>query len=54
MMKSPLVKTMKPNRMLKFSHCPQCGHKGLYHIPRQYSRCRYWGLYQIILPGQDF
>jgi ribosomal protein L37E len=48
------VKADKTNNKLKFSHCPKCGRKGLYHVHRQYSRCRYCGLYRISIPGQDF
>ncbi|MFC1901667.1 hypothetical protein ACFLX3_01890 [Chloroflexota bacterium] len=54
MINNPLEKQRKPNRTPKFSHCPQCGQKGLYHVPRQYSRCRYCSLFRIALPGQDF
>jgi uncharacterized protein (DUF983 family) len=53
MMKNMLVKNGKPNRIVKYSYCPQCGRKGLYSVVRQYSRCRYCGLYRMMLPGQD-
>ena len=31
----------------RFSFCPQCGRKGMYHIKLQYHRCRYCGTYVI-------
>ena len=47
------VNTTRPSRIVKFSPCPQCGHKGLYRVNGQYCRCRYCGIYLISPPGQD-
>ena len=37
----------KPAEKTRYSFCPQCGRKGLYHIKEQYLRCRYCGTYMI-------
>jgi hypothetical protein len=39
--------TRTPAEKTRFSFCPQCGRKGLYHIKPQYLRCRYCGTYMI-------
>jgi hypothetical protein len=36
-----------PKDKERFSFCPQCGRKGMYHIKLQYHRCRYCGTYVI-------
>ena len=38
----------------KFIYCPHCQRRGLYKVRHQYERCRYCGLYRVLLPGQDF
>jgi ribosomal protein L37AE/L43A len=43
----PQEEAKKPGDKAKFSFCPQCGRKGLYHIRQQYYRCRYCGTYMI-------
>jgi len=37
----------KPDEQAKFTFCPQCGRKGMYHIKQKYYRCRYCGTYLI-------
>jgi anaerobic ribonucleoside-triphosphate reductase len=54
MINNHTAKSEKASRKLKFSYCPQCGYKGMYHVRHRYYRCRYCGLYRISLPGQDF
>jgi hypothetical protein len=39
--------TRKHAEKTRFSFCPQCGRKGLYHIKPQYLRCRYCGTYMV-------
>lgn len=39
---------------IKFSFCPRCGRKGYYKVSRNYEHCKFCGLHQILLPGQDF
>jgi hypothetical protein len=34
----------------EFQFCPQCEHKGLYHVHEHYYRCRYCGTYRIFNP----
>lgn len=38
----------------EYSYCPHCGRKGLYHLHGKYCRCRYCGLYRILLRESDF
>ena len=38
----------------KFTYCPHCHRRGLYKVRYHYERCRYCGLYRVLLPGQDF
>ena len=38
----------------KFIYCPHCHRRGLYKVKYHYERCRYCGLYRVLLPGQDF
>jgi hypothetical protein len=37
----------------RFSFCPQCGRKGMYHIKLKYHRCRYCGTYVIAPEKKD-
>lgn len=37
----------KPKDKERFSFCPQCSRKGMYHIKQQYCRCRYCGTYIV-------
>lgn len=46
--------TNKNNKGRKLNYCPHCDKKGLYKISRSYERCRYCGIYRLLIPGQDF
>jgi len=52
-----MVKTdEKANRartIQEYSYCPHCGRKGLYQLHGKYCRCRYCGLYRILLRESD-
>ena len=43
----PKHEPSKKNEKERFSLCPQCGRKGMYHIKLKYYRCRYCGSYTI-------
>jgi ribosomal protein L37AE/L43A len=43
----------KPDAKSRFSFCPQCGRKGLYHIKQHYYRCRYCGAYMMSPEKKD-
>jgi len=50
---NPLARANRPDRVLKFSPCPQCGRKGMYQVRQQYWRCRYCGLYRVSSPERE-
>jgi len=47
-------KTTRTRVIQEYSYCPHCGRKGLYHLHGKYCRCRYCGLYRILLRESDF
>jgi hypothetical protein len=47
-------KASRPKEGTRFEHCPQCGRKGVYRVRGRYCRCRYCGLYRILVPDTDF
>jgi len=47
-------KTSRARTIQEFSYCPHCGRKGLYLLHGKYCRCRYCGLYRILLRESDF
>ena len=47
-------KTNRARTIQEFNYCPHCGRKGLYHLHGKYCRCRYCGLYRILLRESDF
>ncbi len=46
--------TSQARTVREFNYCPHCGRKGLYHLHGKYCRCRYCGLYRILLRESDF
>jgi len=48
------VKATRPKVIQEYSYCPHCGRKGVYHLHGKYCRCRYCGLYRILLRESDF
>jgi len=48
------VKTIRTKVVQEFSYCPHCGRKGLYQLHGKYCRCRYCGVYRILLRESDF
>jgi DNA-directed RNA polymerase subunit RPC12/RpoP len=53
--KSKIIeKTTRTKAMPEYNYCPHCGRKGLYHLHGKYCRCRYCGLYRILLRESDF
>ena len=47
-------KTNRARAIQEYSYCPHCGRKGLYQLHGKYCRCRYCGLYRILLRESDF
>jgi DNA-directed RNA polymerase subunit RPC12/RpoP len=45
---------IKTKATQEFSFCPHCGRKGLYQLHGKYCRCRYCGVYRILLRESDF
>jgi DNA-directed RNA polymerase subunit RPC12/RpoP len=48
------VASARPKGETKYSVCPQCGRKGVYPVKGKYSRCRYCGLYRMLVPEADY
>jgi len=48
------VKNRRAKLIKEFSYCPSCGRKGLYQLHGKYCRCRYCGVYRILLRESDF
>jgi hypothetical protein len=53
-MSKTVDKTRRTTTMREYSYCPHCGRKGLYHLHGKYCRCRYCGLYRVLLRESDF
>jgi DNA-directed RNA polymerase subunit RPC12/RpoP len=46
--------TQRTKTTQEYNYCPNCGRKGLYQLHGKYCRCRYCGLYRILLRESDF
>jgi DNA-directed RNA polymerase subunit RPC12/RpoP len=46
--------TARAKVIQEFGYCQHCGRKGLYQLHGKYCRCRYCGLYRILLRESDF
>jgi DNA-directed RNA polymerase subunit RPC12/RpoP len=46
--------TARTKIIQEYGYCSHCGRKGLYQLHGKYCRCRYCGLYRILLRESDF